>query len=96
MGLTIVSYPVYDGLASLENVYVNIRDLETTKYTDNNSEYMYKFQFFINYSINDKQVNTNFISKESKTPYTGNLWDLAYTEVKAKLDAENLTHSDNI
>ena len=31
MGVTIESYPVYNGAATLQNVYINVRDLRTTK-----------------------------------------------------------------
>ena len=105
MGVTIETYPVYNGAATLQNVYVNVRDLRTTKEVErgfnletneNTSKDIYKLEFIVNYSLNDNTINTNFISKQSETPYTGNLWELAYTEVKANLDAENLTHSDNI
>ena len=104
MGVTIESYPVYNGAATLQNVYLNIRDLRTTKKVErdfdietneNTTKSIYELEFIVNYTFNDNTVNTNFISKESKTPYTGNLWDLAYTEVKAKLNAENLSYSDN-
>jgi len=100
MGLTIVSYPIHDGLATLPNVYVNIRNLETTKdikdyNTNNTPEYIYKFQFVVNFQINEKQIDTNLITKESETPFIINLWDLAYTEIKKKLDAQNLSYSDN-
>ena len=105
MGVTIESYPVYNGAITLQNVYVNVRELRTTKEVDggfnietneNTSTNIYKLEFIVNYSFNDNTINTNFISKQSETPYTGNLWELAYTELKANLDAENLTHSDNI
>ena len=105
MGVTIESYPVYNGAATLQNVYINVRDLRTTKEIErsfnpetreNTSTHIYKLEFIVNYTLNDNTINTNFISKQSETPYTGNLWELAYTELKANLDAENLTHSDNI
>lgn len=105
MGVTIESYPVYNGAATLQNVYVNIRDLRTTKEVErdfdierneNTTKSIYKLEFIVNYTFNNNTINTNFISKQSETPYTGNLWDLAYTKVKENLDDENLTHSDNI
>jgi hypothetical protein len=105
MGIRIESYPVYNGAATLQNVYVNVRDFRTTKEVErgfnietneNTSTDIYKFEFIVNYILNHKTINTNFISKQSEIPYTGNLWELAYTELKANLDAENLTYSDNI
>ena len=98
MGITIESYPVYDGAATLKNVYVNVRDFETTKERLNNqsNENIYKFKFIVNYFFDNKSINMNLISKQSDTPYTQNLWDLAYTEIKAILDSENLTYSDDV
>ena len=95
-----MSYPIYNGAATLQDVYVNIRDLRTTKKVEidneNTTKNIYELEFIVNYRYNNNRINTNFVTKQSETPYTGNLWDLAYTEVKAKLHDENLTHSDNI
>ena len=104
MGVTITNYNIFDGAVTLQNVYINIRDIMTTKDIeigfDNESNQdiqktLYKLQFNINYIFNGKTINTNFISIQSETPYTENIWELAYIELKSHLDSENLTYSDN-
>lgn len=105
MGITIESYPMYNGAVTLQNVYVNVRDIRTTKEVEidfntetnkNTSTNIYKLEFIVKYTFNENTINTNFILKQSETPYTGNLWDLAYTELKTILNAENFIHIDNI
>lgn len=65
MGITIESYPVYNGATSLQNVYLNIRDLKTTKETniniDNVNENIYRLEFIVNYIFDNNTINTNFI-----------------------------------
>tara|TARA_B100001175_G_scaffold305151_2_gene301949 strand:- start:1080 stop:1382 length:303 start_codon:yes stop_codon:yes gene_type:complete len=100
MGLTIASYPVYNGLTNITDAYLNIRNLRTTKEirdTVDNSrliEYTIEFDYVIQKSgtviLHSMKRNTE------STPYTSNIWDTAYTLMKADLTSQSVTFTDNL
>ena len=90
MGVTIESYPVYNGAITLQNVYVNVRELRTTKEVqnyhvsennENTSRSIYKLEFIVNYTFNENNVNSDFISNLLQyiplSPKFSRLWDRA-------------------
>lgn len=95
MGINITSYPIYNGAAHLENVYVNIRDIKTNKeqYDEN---YEYTFECMCNFTFNEKNIHTQLIELKTDNPYVTNLWEIAYTELKKYLNDNNITFTDSL
>ncbi len=87
MGLTIASYPLYNGLTNITDAYLNIRNLRTTKETrenpDNSTsvEYILEFDYIIQKS--GTFILHSMMRQVTSTPYTSNIWDIAYTLMKA-------------
>lgn len=100
MGITINSYPVYDNLTSIPNVYLNIRDIKTTKEKtmdiSNLEKDIYKIEFIYNIKKENKHIFTSFISASSESAYTDDVWSIAYNIIKAELTSKSLVFSDNL
>lgn len=100
MGITIDSYPVYDNLTSIPNVYLNIRDIKTTKEKtfdiSNLEKDIYKIEFLYNIKKDNKHIFTSIINASSETAYTDDLWSTAYTLMKEDLTSKGFTFSDNL
>ena len=97
MGLTIASYPVYNALTNITDAYLNIRNIKTSKEPTDNSttvEYNIEFEYFI--QISGTIIFHSIIRNTESTPYTSNLWDTAYTLMKAYLTSESLSFTDNL
>ena len=100
MGLTIASYPVYNGLTNITDAYLNIRNIRTTKETrenpDNSTvvEYILFFDYVIQKS--GTVILHSMKSQTESTPYTANLWSTAYSLMKAELTSQSLTFTDNL
>ena len=92
MGLTITTYPILGGIASVDTAYANIRDIKSTKREDGVHEL--SFTFYI--SKDSISVNTGFLVKTSETPFTQNTWEISYTHLKEYLTTEGITHTDQI
>ena len=99
MGITINEYPYLDGAITLNNVYVNLRDLKQTKedsIIDDNIPVSYEINFTIKYFINNKQLHIELLSKTYTDPVVDNLWDKCYTILKEHLDSKSLTYIDDM
>lgn len=96
MGLTLNSYTVMDSLVSINNAYLNIRDIRTTKdiININGEKIIYNFEFIYNISKDNKYLNRDKIVKTSETPYSENLWELAYKNIKEELTNKKIEFSD--
>ena len=94
MGLTVTSLPIMNGIVTVDNVYVNIRDIRTTKQNINNNANPYELEFFYFVVKDNNNIEGKLIKKTSTEPYVGNLWDLAYIALKEKLTEKNLEFSD--
>jgi len=94
MGLIIDSLPVMKGLATIENVYVNIRDIRYNKEEteDENSEYTLEFMCY--YQRDNKHINGQILRKTFTEFYNGNIWTEAYAVLKQDLTAKGLIHQD--
>jgi hypothetical protein len=96
MGLTITSFPIMNGVASVSDVYAHIRDIKTTKQiigiNDDVIEHELEFLYYV--KKNTQNLTVNLIKKTSTEPYVGNLWDLAYTVLKEELTGKNLQFVD--
>jgi len=89
MGLTVNSLPVMDGLATINDVYVNIRDI---RYTKEEGEYV--LEFMIHYQRDTKHIKTEFKNIKLADFYDGNIWSRAYEVLKSDLSDKSLTHQD--
>lgn len=101
MGLTINSYPVYDNLTSIPNVYLNIRDIKTTKeksidVSTNLEKDIYKIEFIYFIKKDNKHIYSSLLNTSSDSAYTNDLWSTAYTLMKEELTKKGLTFSDNL
>lgn len=100
MGITIESYPVYGNLTSIPNVYLNIRDIKTTKEKtvdiSNLEKDIYTIEFLYNIKKDNKHILTSMLSAKSETIYTDNLWSVAYAIMKEDLTKQSLLFSDNL
>jgi|TARA_B110000858_G_scaffold120765_1_gene137843 hypothetical protein len=89
MGLTINNFPVIDGLTSIDNVYVNIRNIRYTKLDDG-----YFLEFLCNYSKDSKHIITLILNTHFIEFYNENIWEKAYLCLKSDLDNKNFTYQD--
>lgn len=100
MGLTIASYPVYDGLTSITDAYLNIRNLRTTKETivnqDNSTSVQYNLDFDYVIQKSGTIILHSMMRTTASTPYTASIWESAYNLVKADLTTRSLTFTDNL
>ena len=100
MGLTIASYPVYNGLTNIADAYLHIRNLRTSKETRDNPDNSTTVEYTLEFDYIIQKSGTNILysmmSTKSSTPYTSNVWDIAYTLMKANLTSQSLTFTDNL
>ena len=89
MGLIIANLPVINDLTTIDDVYVNIRDI---RYTKENNEYFLEFSCI--YSKNNKHIKTSMLNEKMTEFYNGNIWEKAYTKFKSNLDNTGLTYQD--
>lgn len=96
MGLTITSFPIMNGIATVSDVYAHIRDIKTTKQNIgiNSDVIEYELEFLYYVKKDAQKLTANLIRKTSTEPYVGNLWDLAYTVLKEELTGKNLQFVD--
>lgn len=95
MGLDIPSLPVMHGLATITDLYGNVRDIRINK---DDSKYRFECMFHIYKDVDGtlKNVQTLFINKEYDTDFLTNTWKDCYNLVKEELDAIGITYTDNI
>lgn len=96
MGLTIVSYPVYNGLTTISDAYLNIRNIRTTKELIDTNNVSYTLEFEYNIQKNGTNIYISIIRETKITPYTDNPWDTAYTLIKADLTSKSLSFTDTL
>ncbi len=100
MGLTIASYPVYNGLTNITDAYLNIRNLRTTKETRGNPDNQQVFEYNLEFDYVIQKSGTiivhSMMRETASTPYTANIWDTAYTLMKADLTSKSLSFTDNL
>lgn len=94
MGINATAYKIYDGKITLDNVYINVRDLSTDKETLNGTFYL----FSCNCRVMIDNTTVDFIRIDSKQtePFLENLWDKAYTLLKEKLTEKSISFTDSI
>lgn len=96
MGLTITSFPIINGVATVDNVYVNIRDIKTTKQNIDNNAEPYELEFIYYAKKENNNLEAKLIRKTSTEAFIGNLWDLAYQHLKEELTNKSLEFVDSI
>ena len=92
MGLTVNSFPIMRGVAVVDNVYINIRDLKTTKQIIDNS--IHEFYFVYQVIKEERIIETKLLMKNSSEAFEANIWDLAYKYLKEELTGQNLEFTD--
>jgi hypothetical protein len=107
MGLTINNYP-FNNVATVENVYANIRDIKTTKrrhvvMVENENEeytetynYDHVLEFIVHITKDENMLRVYILEKVQDSPFTGDIWGTSYTVLKEDLTANSLTFVDNI
>jgi len=94
MGLTIKSLPVMRGLTTIDNVYVNVRDIKYNKENQENEEAQFKIEFICYYSKDNKHINAELLGATYTEFYDGNVWTKAYDILKEDLTNKGLTYQD--
>lgn len=92
MGLTVNSFPIMRGVAVVDNVYINIRDLKTTKQIIDNT--IHEFYFVYQVIKEERIIETKLLMKNSSEAFEANIWDLAYKYLKEELTGQNLKFTD--
>jgi|TARA_Y100000389_G_scaffold98599_1_gene95260 hypothetical protein len=92
MGLTVNSFPIMRGVAVVDNVYINIRDLKTTKQIIDNT--IHEFYFVYQVIKEERIIETKLLMKNSSEAFEANIWDLAYKYLKEELTGQNLEFTD--
>lgn len=92
MGLTVNSFPIMGGIAVVDNVYINIRDIRTTKQIIDNT--IHEFYFVYQVIKEERIIETKLLMKNSSEAFVANLWDLAYKYLKEELTGQNLEFTD--
>lgn len=87
MGLIIDNLPILSGLVILDKVYVNVRDIRTSKEETN-----YIVEFLCYFSKEGKHIKTELLSKIGF--YEENSWTVAYSILKEHLTGKSLTYVD--
>jgi len=91
MGLTINEFPVYDNLATIKSVYLNIRDIKLNKIEDG-----FEFSFWFNIKKDDNYIIGQQIVKTQSTAFINDCWKEAYDIMKAYLKEKNLIYTDEM
>jgi hypothetical protein len=94
MGLTITSFPVMGGLTTINDVYVNVRDIKYTK-EQQEEETIFKLEFISYYSKDDISINAQLLGTTYTQFYDGNVWTKAYEILKQDLTDKGLTYQDS-
>lgn len=99
MGLTVNQFKILNGAATLDAVYVNIRDMIVSKddhfNLDLNNGNIYTFNFMVYYKLNNDTVKVENISHNTETVSSIDSWSLAYNILKDKLTENGYTFTDN-
>ena len=102
MGIIISNYRLYNGAVKVDNVYLKLRDIRTSKRTekeyDISNEQILKTIYEISFSVQidkDGQHIDGYHHEEMRdTIFNGDIWKHAYDLVKEKLTRENYTFSN--
>lgn len=94
MGLTITTLPVINGLTTIDNVYVNVRDIKYNKEQLENQESEFKLEFICYFKKENKHINAQILGKTYTEFYDGNVWTEAYAILKQELTNRGITYKD--
>lgn len=92
MGLTINTLPVLENLATIQSVYVNIRDIRINKPENGN----YEFSFWYYLSKDGKRIDAKQITQTSGAVADTLPWAKAYEILKQRLTEQELTYTDDM
>ena len=92
MGIDADEYFVMNGLASLGNCYLRVRNFHMTKVSS-----VYTLNYRAEVFINDKYVTEeNMTIPSVETPITENIWKIAYDNLKEYLTSKGITFTDRL
>jgi len=94
MGLTITSLPVMGGLTTINDAYVNVRNIKYTKEQQENEEGQFKLEFISYYSKDNQHIKVELLRATYIEFYDGNVWTRAYEILKQDLTNKGLTYQD--
>ena len=89
MGLDVVNFPILNGVISAENVYINLRDISTTKEGTN---FNVEFRYLI--YKNNNFIESGYIKRENIV-LNGDIWVFCYDLLKDDFRTKNLNFTDN-
>jgi len=92
MGIDADKYFVMNGLATLGNCYIRVKDFNNTK-TNGNHTFRYSVEILVNGNLTTTDVK--FLPMAA-APITENNWKLAYDHLKEELTKQGITFTDNI
>ena len=91
MGIDADKYFVMNGLATLGNCYIRVKDFNNTKIDGNHT-----FRDSVEILVNGKLTTADMKFLQMTAPITGNNWQLAYDHLKEELTKQGITFTDNI
>ena len=92
MGIDADKYFVMNGLASLGNCYLRVRNFHMTKVAT-----VYTLNYQIEVLKDNKYVTEEPITVPSvETPITENIWKIAYDNLKEYLTSKSITFTDRL
>lgn len=92
MGLNVNDFKILNGAVTLDTVYVNVRDMITSKNDDDN---IYTFNFMTFYKLNNEIVYIENISTNHDNVEALDPWSFAYKVLKEKLTERGYIFTDN-
>ena len=102
MGVIISNYKLYNGAIKVDNVYLKLRDIRSSKRQEVNYDIsgerilknIYEISFSALIEKDGEQIDGFHHEELSDTVYNGNVWERAYDLVKERLRNNNYTFSD--
>lgn len=94
MGVTITNFPVYGGAADISGVYSYVRDMRTTKLSDNTHQLNFVGFFEVDVSGVTQRLQTTGYNDVSTNVFP-DVWGCAYDKLKLELDNLGLSHVDS-
>lgn len=95
MGIIVNNYKILNGVAVLQNVYINVRDINCNKLPlGTYNEGPYRISFHCTSRVDGTIVDTFDIHKEYITPFTEESWSKAYELLKEKITSDGLQYTD--
>ena len=98
MGLTATGYKIHNNKITIDSVYMNLRDIRTTKENIPGSNIAIKYSFSCTcyVKLDDTIIDAFNINVWQDEPILENPWSKAYTLLKEKLTEKSISFTDSI